>query len=144
MESSNAITQVVVAVIFKTINNEVRYLIARRAPDQSGAGEWEFPGGKVESSETHIQALHREIFEELHIEIEVRSFIADHVVNYPQKTVHLHFYLCEAKTFQTSLTDHDAAEWVSEKQMALYPFSYGDQVFLEKSFSRVSKLFPVP
>lgn len=142
MKLSNAITQVVAAVIFKTTNRGIKYLIARRAPDQSGAGDWEFPGGKIEPSETHVQALHREIFEELQIEIEVKSFIADHVVNYPQKTVHLHFYLCEAKSFQLSLSDHDAVEWVSESEIALYQFSYGDRIFIEKSFSRVNKLFP--
>jgi mutator protein MutT len=46
---------------------EGRVLIARRPPGKHLAGSWEFPGGKVEPGETRVQALGRELREELGI-----------------------------------------------------------------------------
>lgn len=45
------------------------FLLAQRPHGKSYAGYWEFPGGKVEQGETLLQALQRELREELGIEI---------------------------------------------------------------------------
>ena len=59
--------RVAVAVI---INQNEEILIAKRSEDQHQGNKWEFPGGKVESNETSEEALKREIFEELGIDIQ--------------------------------------------------------------------------
>ena len=46
-----------------------RILLARRTAGRDLAGDWEFPGGKLEAGETPIQALDRELNEELGIRI---------------------------------------------------------------------------
>ncbi|TPW19804.1 MAG: 7,8-dihydro-8-oxoguanine triphosphatase, partial [Elusimicrobia bacterium] len=43
-------------------------LLARRAPGRRHAGQWEFPGGRVEPGESPQAALKRELREELGIE----------------------------------------------------------------------------
>jgi len=53
----------VVCAVIK--NDDVKYLLCQRPEDKDFAGLWEFPGGKVESGESHAYALHREIEEEL-------------------------------------------------------------------------------
>ena len=44
-------------------------LIAQRPPGKKLAGSWEFPGGKLEPGETRVEALARELREELGIGI---------------------------------------------------------------------------
>lgn len=46
-----------------------RVLVARRAAGKPWAGYWEFPGGKQEAGESRLQALRRELREELGIEV---------------------------------------------------------------------------
>lgn len=50
-----------------------RLLAARRNAPPELAGGWELPGGKVEMGETELEALHREIAEELGVRITVHS-----------------------------------------------------------------------
>src|SRR5580693_888159 len=47
-----------------------RVLIAERPPGKHLAGRWEFPGGKVEPGEAPVEALRRELLEEIGIAIE--------------------------------------------------------------------------
>ncbi|HET6587301.1 MAG TPA: NUDIX domain-containing protein [Oleiagrimonas sp.] len=44
-----------------------RVLLAERPPGKQLAGHWEFPGGKLEPGETVVDALRRELREELAI-----------------------------------------------------------------------------
>jgi len=56
---------VVAAAIVDRLDNPRELLAARRSVPPSFAGRWEFPGGKVEPGEAPLNALEREIDEEL-------------------------------------------------------------------------------
>ncbi|RYD15559.1 MAG: Nudix family hydrolase [Lysobacteraceae bacterium] len=64
---SGAATQVVAGVLRDARG---RVLLAQRPPGKHLAGAWEFPGGKVDEGEAAIDALARELREELGIVVE--------------------------------------------------------------------------
>jgi 8-oxo-dGTP diphosphatase len=51
------------------IDADDRILVARRPQHLHQGGLWEFPGGKVEPGEAVVEALRRELHEELAIEV---------------------------------------------------------------------------
>lgn len=61
--------EVVGAAIVDDLGVPTRLLAARRTEPPALAGGWEFPGGKVDPGETREQALHREVREELGVEV---------------------------------------------------------------------------
>lgn len=65
-------------------------LLMQRLPGKHLAGLWEFPGGKVEPGETIVQALGRELEEELGIEVLGSTPLISLPWHYTEKSVRLH------------------------------------------------------
>lgn len=103
---------------------------------QRGYGEhkdkWEFPGGKVEPGETPEDALIREIKEELATELEIEKFL--HTVDYDYPTFHLimHCYLCKVKSGKLELLEHEAAKWVTERELESVDWLPPDEILIKK------------
>ena len=89
-----SVTEVAVGIIFQ----DDQFLLAKRPQGKPYAGYWEFPGGKIEASETVHQALERELEEELGIRIGQSHpwNMIEH--DYPHAYVRLH--LCLVKVWQ--------------------------------------------
>lgn len=68
------------------------FLLAQRPSRTVYAGYWEFPGGKVEPGEAPVDALRREIHEELGIEVDRADPWLTQTFTYPHATVCLHFF----------------------------------------------------
>ncbi|MGH8631272.1 MAG: Nudix family hydrolase [Burkholderiales bacterium] len=67
------------------------FLLAQRPAGKVYAGYWEFPGGKIETGETPLLALKRELHEELGIETQAAFPWISRVYAYPHATVRLNF-----------------------------------------------------
>ena len=59
------------------------FLLTSRPGGKVYSGYWEFPGGKVEGGESVEQALCRELFEELGIEVTQLTRWKEQLVDYP-------------------------------------------------------------
>jgi len=78
-----------------------RFLLTSRPAGKVYAGYWEFPGGKLEVGETVVQALRRELDEELGITIgEIEPWKVQ-MVDYPHALVRLHF--CKVRHWEGEL-----------------------------------------
>lgn len=107
-------------------------LITQRPLDSHLGGLWEFPGGKREPNESFEQCLHRELIEELGIEVEVGELVESISHDYPEKSVHLKFFLCQwLRNEPQKLFCHDFA-WVTKEQLSRYEFPAADARLLEK------------
>jgi 8-oxo-dGTP diphosphatase len=93
-------------------------LAARRGPDGSMPGRWEFPGGKVAAGESPAQALHRELMEELSVKVRVLCALPPHSHHYPEFTVTLHPFVCRTITGPVVLREHSEARWLAPGEMA--------------------------
>lgn len=119
---------VVVAIIFN-IKASQKYLIVRRNSDQSGAGCWEFPGGKVEDGESKEVALQREIYEELQVHVDPlkMEFMFQNVHQYQNKSIDISFYLYEvSKEIPLVLVDHDDFKWCDIHEIFNYKIAEAD------------------
>ena len=67
------------------------FLLTSRPPGKVYAGYWEFPGGKLEVGETVHQALARELYEELGIDIAASEAWKTELIDYPHALVRLNF-----------------------------------------------------
>lgn len=63
----------VVCAVIENSDNE--FLVCQRPEGKSLAGQWEFPGGKVEPGESERDALQREIHEELGCHVSVGEML---------------------------------------------------------------------
>jgi 8-oxo-dGTP diphosphatase len=116
-------TRVAAAVI----EENGRVLIARRKSGDRFGGLWEFPGGKVESGESPVEALKREIREELAIEISV----GDLICAFPFKTGEADFELMAFRTIRLSgavaCLDHEEIRWVEPGDISSFTLTEPDR-----------------
>ena len=121
-------TIVVALVLFSSSSQ--KYLIVRRGENQSGAGFWEFPGGKVEVGESAEQALQREIKEELGLSIDPAKldFLSQNTHQYGLKCIEISFYYYEIlQEVPLVLVDHDHFAWCDVQDLLNFNVADADR-----------------
>jgi len=110
--------QVVAAVIER--NNNI--FIAKRPDHLHQGGLWEFPGGKVESNETPIDALKRELFEEIDITvISAQPLIKIHH-DYHDKSVCLDVWRVTEFFGEAIGKENQEVRWISKHELNNFQF----------------------
>ena len=108
-----------------------KILIAQRHAGAHLGGLWEFPGGKLETGETFEQSLARELHEELGVEVFVDRLFETVTHAYPEKTVHLKFFLCRLARGEPQPLGCAALRWVSRSELDHHTFPAADAGLLE-------------
>ena len=120
--------EVSAALIFR----DGQLLITQRHAKSHLGGLWEFPGGKRESGETFEQCLVREIREELGVEISVGELFEEVRHDYPEKSVHLKFFICQLISGEPQPLDCAAVKWIDKAQLDAHEFPAADAQLLVK------------
>lgn len=107
-----------------------RVLIAQRGPGRSHAGEWEFPGGKLEPGESVAVAIARELAEELGIEVLASHPLLTLVHRYPEREVRLHAIAIDAWRGTPVSREGQALAWVEPARLPELPILAADRPIL--------------
>jgi 8-oxo-dGTP diphosphatase len=92
-------------------NDDGRVLIAQRPEGSHLAGGWEFPGGKVAAGETVLQALKRELREEIGIEVLAAEPLTCYRHAYPDRTVILDVWDVQQYTGEPRALEGQPLRW---------------------------------
>jgi mutator protein MutT len=119
--------QEMIDVVAAVIVRDGRYLICQRPVEKAHGGLWEFPGGKVHFGETLMQAVKRELAEELAID-QVSCGTELYQGAEPGSRYRIRFIeaLIEG---DPSLLEHAQLAWVSPSQLQDYPLAPVDRQF---------------
>jgi len=128
MSQPDRVTEVAAGLVFRA----GKLLITQRYPDAHQGGLWEFPGGKREPDESFEECLHRELAEELGIEVEVRELVATIIHEYPERTVLLRFFHCLWKRNEPRKLGCPDFCWIAREELDDYTFPPADARLLEK------------
>ncbi len=89
-----------------------RILITERLCDGPFDGLWEFPGGKIADGETSIQALVRELAEELGIEVAMSQPFMELHHEYPDRIVDIEFFVVTSWSGTPAGLEGQGLRWV--------------------------------
>lgn len=104
-------------VVAALIEKNGRYLICQRPQTKARGLKWEFVGGKVEEAESRFDAIKRECMEELQIEVNPISEVADTYYEYPDVIVHLILIECDIIGGNMVLMEHLDYRWVDDENL---------------------------
>ena len=116
----------VIEVTAGLVFRQGRLLIAQRRSGDPLGGLWEFPGGKRGAGEDFETCLHRELQEELGIEVDVEGLFWQTVHPYPALIVDLRFYLCRWRRHEPRAIGCQAFAWVERGDLARFEFPPAD------------------
>ncbi|MDH3509626.1 MAG: 8-oxo-dGTP diphosphatase MutT [Gammaproteobacteria bacterium] len=113
-KTTTASIKVAAGVLF---DEQHRVLITQRVSGKHQAGWWEFPGGKLRSTETPRQALGRELREELGIRVKQARSLLTYTHDYPDRVVTLHVWQVTAFDGQPAGLEEQPLQWVAVAEL---------------------------
>ena len=114
------------------VNNDNQILLSQRTADKSFPGQWEFPGGKIESSETAHEALIRELKEELGIDVD-NSYLFKRIEHYYDSfKANIEFFLVDSWSGELSGEEGQLVRWFSVRELRDLPILAADNPVIEE------------
>jgi 8-oxo-dGTP diphosphatase len=123
-------TRVIAAVIVR----DGRFLICRRPLDKRHGGLWEFPGGKIDPGESDEDAIHRELREELGVEV-VRIGAEEFAIEDPGSPFVIAFVPTEISG-EPECREHLELAWGTPAELARVTLAPSDRAYVKQLLAR--------
>lgn len=126
-------TNSTVRVLAAVIQKEGRFLVCRRPLHKRHGGLWEFPGGKLEPSESDLEAARRELREELDVEVTAvgRELLAIHDQNSPFLIAFVEVDIQGTP----SCIEHLEFRWCDRSELGTLALAPSDRQFVERALT---------
>jgi mutator protein MutT len=121
-------------VVAAVVERGGRCLVALRPEGKRHGGMWEFPGGKLDPGESLLDAVRRELLEELAMEVESVGPTLG-IVQDPGSEFAIHFVEIRASGSPEAL-EHTELRWCSLEEMREIRLAPADASFVETLLSR--------
>ncbi|MEO1703142.1 MAG: (deoxy)nucleoside triphosphate pyrophosphohydrolase [Pseudomonadota bacterium] len=120
--------KIVLVAACALVDRDNRVLIAQRPEGKSMAGLWEFPGGKVEPSETPEAALIRELVEELGVTTWQSCLAPLTFASHSYEKFHLlmPLYICRKFDGIAQAREGQKLKWVQPRDLRRFPMPEAD------------------
>lgn len=126
----NSVTDRILVAVGLVVNAHGQVLMAQRHLHQHQGGCWEFPGGKVEPGETVVQALSRELKEEIGIDVQEHQPCVDVSHDYPDKRVLLSVHWVSKYLGEPKSLESQPLRWVPITRLQDYQVPMANQAIV--------------
>ncbi len=117
-------------VVACVLKKKEKLLIASRPEMKTFPGFFEFPGGKVDKEECLIEALEREIFEELGITLDFNKIYYLNNYKILKQNISLHFFLCLRWFGKIENKEKQILKWIFPTKLNNYKFLKSNKSFI--------------
>lgn len=94
--------------------------------------KFEFPGGKIEPGETPMQALKRELDEELSYNVTIDSKLITIKHTYPDFSIDMTAFICHSNNADNfTLNEHISYQWLSKEDLRSVDWAAADIKIIE-------------
>lgn len=109
-----------------------KILVTQRSENMSLPLKWEFPGGKLEENESHIDCIKREIKEELSIDIEVLEQLSSSIYDYGTFKINLIPFFAKYISGEIKLTEHKDYKLLNKVDLLKMDWAKADLPIVEE------------
>lgn len=106
----------IIDVVAAILEQNGQILLAQRGTGSDQAGQWEFPGGKVETGESQPEALARELDEELGICARIGDYVGSNQWQQGERIIRLHAWQVTEFSGELQQRCHSALVWVTRSR----------------------------
>lgn len=113
------------------VDRDGRILLAKRPPESTWGGRWEFPGGKIKAGETPEAALSRELAEELGISVEHHCLAPIAFASHTNESEHLVLLLFVCRVWDGIPFGREGQQiaWIRRSELTNYPMPPANSAF---------------
>lgn len=126
-------------VVVGIVKRDGKVLVGQRPEGKPYSGYWEFPGGKIEKEELALDALRRELSEELGIAVMQAESWFEHCHQYPDKIVLLKIWQVKEFLGEPQAKEGQCLRWVTFPEILALQLLAGNWPIIDKIKSLFGK-----